>query len=244
MVNKSRKLQNSLLREQAAKVLLAATSEFLRKNKIAEATIRPISTRNLSAKHRADLRLYRRLMSAYEYMGVLMGTWYSHPKFLDKFGNPIALTAANGATSLGELIRTSRIRVSRNIALQLMQCSPSIRTNADGTLSAISRVFILPDFEVPRAALVIERFLDTLHKNFSPTRANVALLERSCHVTGINLRASTPILRDIKERGAALMDVIDDEIEARRSRRSDRRGVGELGVLMFAWTRPNTRRAR
>jgi hypothetical protein len=244
VVNKTRKLQNSLLRDQAAKVLVAATAEFLRRNKIADKTIRAISTRNPRAKYGADLRLYRRLMSAYEYMGVLMGTWFSHPRFLDKLGNPVALTLTNGPLSLNTLIRVSRIRVSKTVALQLMECSPSIRINQNGTLSAKNRVFILPQFEVPRAALVVERFLDTLHKNFSGKRGHVTLLERSCHVTGINLRASTPILRDIKESGAALMDAIDGEIEAKRLRRSNSRGVGELGVLVFAWTRPNMKRAR
>jgi hypothetical protein len=230
--------------DQAANVLVAATSEFLRRNKIADKKIRAISARSLGAKQRASLRMYRKLMSAYEYMGVLMGTWFSNPTFLDRFGNPIAITVANGPRSLSALIRTSRIRMSKAIALELLTRSPSIKINQNGTLSARNRVFILKEFEVARAALVVERYLDTLHKNFSSTKGNVTLLERSCHVTGIDLRTTTPILRNIKQRGAALMDVIDSEIEARRSHRSDSRGVGELGVLMFAWTRPNTKRTR
>ena len=31
-------------------------------------------------------------MRAYEDMGVLMTTWFSNPKFLDKTGQPVALT--------------------------------------------------------------------------------------------------------------------------------------------------------
>jgi hypothetical protein len=236
--------RQALLTDQAANVLLAATSEFLRRNKIADKKIRVISARSLGAKQRANLRMYRKLMGAYEYMGVLMATWFSNPNFLDRLGNPIAISLVNGPRSLGALIRASRIRMSKAIALQLLECSPSIRINQNGTLSAKNRVFILPEFEVARAALVVERYLDTLHKNFSSARGNVTLLERSCHVTGIDLGTATPILRNIKQRGAALMDVIDSEIEARRSRRPARQGVGELGVLMFAWTRPNTKRAR
>jgi hypothetical protein len=224
------------LRDQAANALVSATSEFLRRNNVAKRTI-------AGPRHRADLRLYRKLMAAYEYMGVLMGTWYSHPRFLDKLGNPLALNVSNGPRSIGELIRISRVPVAKRTALQLMECSPSIQMDGDGMFRAVNRVFMLPEFEVPRAALVVERFLDTLHKNFSRRAGNVALLERSCHVTGIDLHSSAPILRDIKERGAALLDVIDTEIEARRSRRSGRRDVGELGVLVFAWTKPNTKRA-
>jgi hypothetical protein len=37
------------------------------------------------------------------------------------------------------------------------------------------------------------------------------------------------------------MDAVDGEIEARRARRPKKNGVklGELGVVVFAWVRPN-----
>jgi hypothetical protein len=231
--------QHLLFKDQAAKILVAATHEFLRSNGISEETIKTYGSPDLdSSTYRADLRLYRKLTSAYEYMGVLIATWFSNPKFLDARGEPLPLTIANGPLSLTALMRASRVPFGKRVALQLMKYSPSVKFG-DGTVSVLSRVFVLPDFEVPRAALVVERFLDTLHKNFSPTNVNVTLLERSCQVTGIDLRDSAPILRDIKERGAALVDAIDGEIEARRFSR--RKGnPGELGVLVFAWARPST----
>jgi hypothetical protein len=121
-----------------------------------------------------------------------------------------------------------------------MRRSPSIRVDDWGKFVALKRVFVLPDFEVPRAALVIERYLDTLRRNSSAQKNGATLLlERNCHVPEIDLKRISPILRDIRERGTAFMDSVDGDIEAHRVRRPRQSGVGELGVLTFAWTRPS-----
>jgi len=233
MKRRSIKPRHLLLKEQAAKVLVSATREFLRRNKISEKTI----TAHRSPNLRDNLRSYRKMMRAYEYMGVLMSTWFSHPKFLDDSGNPIALSTR----SIPALIRFSRVPLSKRMTLQFMRCSPSIMTTDEGKFIARRKVFVLPEFEVPRAALVVERYLDTLYRNKSLRKLNATLLERSCHVTGIDLSGSAAILRDIKERGGAFMDSVDGEIESRRTRQINkrRRDIGELGVLVFAWTKPN-----
>lgn len=233
MARRITKPPHLVLKQQAANVLLSALYDFLRRHEISEKAIRSYKAAN-GAKH---LRSYRRLMRAYEYMGVLMGTWFSNPRFLDSVGNPIALTP----NSIAGLIRASRVPVTKRLALQLMSASPSIKANGDGRLIPLRKVFVLPDFEVPRAALVVERYLDTLHRNASLRKFNATLLERSCHATGVDLSGTAPILRDIKERGGAFMDAVDGEIEARRSRRPKGKEVGELGVLVFAWARPNLR---
>jgi hypothetical protein len=97
---------------------------------------------------------------------------------------------------------------------------------------------VLPDFAIPRAALVMERYLDTLHKNSSPNRRRaVLLLERNCHVPEVNLRTVAPILRDIKKRGSAYIDSVNGDIEGLRKKRSRGKGSGEMSVHIFAWTR-------
>jgi hypothetical protein len=227
------KAPNVLLKEQAAKILVSAMRTFLRTNGIPEKIINASRDPHLQK----NIRHYRRFMRAWEYVGVLLGTWYSNPKFLDRLGNPIALAPR----SITRLIRASHVDLSARDALLLMRCSPSIKTNSDGDLIPLRRVFVLPDSEVPRAAHIVERYLDTLYRNASLRKCNATLLERSCRATGIDISGSAPLLRDIKERGGVFMDAIDGEIEASRSRRSKRRrGVrGELGVVVFAWARPN-----
>jgi hypothetical protein len=230
-----------LANRQAATALLAATFDFLRRNNIADKTIVSYARRHcLRHNRRANLRLYRRLMRIYEDMGVLMAIWFSQPKFLDKSGCPLPLSIATGPHSVVNLIRVSRVRLSLITVLKLMRKSPSIRLNSDGTFSAVKRVFVLSELKVPRAAFVVERYLDTLRRNSSRRKGETTLLvEQSCHVSGIDLRIITPILRDIEGRGAAFMDSIDGEIEACRVQKTKRKGVGELGVLIFAWTRPS-----
>jgi hypothetical protein len=234
-----------LVREQAAKALLKATFDFLRTNKV---TAKAIYTRRLprsaEQKDNKNLRLYRKAMRAYENMGILMATWFSNPKFLDSFGCPIALTDSKGPRSISNLIRQSRVRISAKVAIELLRSSPSIKSTSDGSFVALRRVFVLREFEIPRAALVVERYLDTLrHNALGRKRGTTLLLERSCHVPKIDLKVVNPILRDIKERGTAFMDSTDGEIEACRLRRSRRGVTGEVGVVVFAWTKSKARPA-
>jgi hypothetical protein len=230
-----------LVKDEGARALLSATHDFLRANNVSKEVFQTRSKKN----KQSDLNMYRKMTRAYRDVAILMATWFTNPKFLDKFGQPIALSAASGPRSLAGLIRYSRVRVPRYLAMEMMLSSPSIRLNANGTLTALRRVLVLPEFQVPRAALVVERYLDTLHRNHSRRgEKTVSLLERNCFVSDIDLTRIAPTLRDIKQRGAAFMDAVDGEIESCRPRRINRKASGELGVVVFAWTRPNTARIR
>jgi len=168
------------------------------------------------------------------------------PKFLDREGHPLPLTVTEGSQSIPSLVRSARVKIQATLAIELMHRSQSVQIDGNGNFVALKRVFVLPEFEVPRAALVIERYLDTLRKNSSAQRnGTTLLLERNCHVPEIELKRIAPMLRDIKGRGTAFMDSVDGDIEAHRIRSSRKRGIGELGVLVFAWTRPaKIRRAK
>jgi len=204
MKTSTRRSQHLLVNEQGARALIGATLEFLRRNNISRKSIDAYTRQHWTRyKIKEELRLYNKLMRAYEDVGVLIATWFSHPKFLDRAGRPLPLATANGSQSIANLIRAARVRVPKYLALELMRRSPSINPNSDGTLVPIRRVFVLPEFEVPRAALVVQRYLDTLRQNASGRKNETSLLlERSCHVSEVDLRKISPILRDIKWRGA------------------------------------------
>lgn len=232
---------SNVVNQQGAIALLSATIAFLVSNKIPRKLI-VASTR----QHRGQLsssgqvRQYRQLIRAYEDMGTVMSTWYSSPRYLDKDSQPLPLTPRQGARSIASLVRASRVKTSVTMAIGLMRQSPSIRIDASGNYTALKRVFVLPNIEIPRAALVIERYLDTLRKNSAARRTGTALLlERNCHVPEIDRSRISPILRDIRRRGTAFMDSVDGDIEAHRMQRTGRKGAAELGVLVFAWTRPS-----
>jgi hypothetical protein len=230
-----------LVKNEGARALLSATHDFLLANNVSKEVLK-----TPSKKSKQDhLIMYRKMTRAYRDVAILMATWFTNPKFLDKSGQPVALTAGSGPRSVGGLIRYSRVRVPRYLAIEMMLSSPSIRLNPNGTLTALRRVLVLPEFQVPRAALVVERYLDTLRRNHSGReKKTVSLLERNCFVSDIDLTRIAPTLRDIKQKGAAFMDSVDGEIESCRPRRVNRKASGELGVVVFAWTRPNAGRMR
>jgi hypothetical protein len=247
MIKATKKNTKSLdINQQGANALLAATFDFLRRNNISDKFILDFakkSPRERSGKK--ESRLLSDLIRASENMGVVMATWFSNPKFLDSAGNPLPLSVQRGPRSLGSLLRVSRTQVELPVALNLMRQSPSITFRKDGLSLALKRVFVLPKLEVPRAAFVVERYLGTLQRNAAARRkAMPLLLERSCHVSKVDLATIAPLLRDIEGRGTAFMDSIDGEIENRRLRQTNRNTVGEMGVLVFAWTRPNKKRTK
>jgi hypothetical protein len=240
MTKNSRRPLAELAIQQGATALVGATLAFLRRNNISTKSIlKSVQKANGSP---VSLYHYRRLVRAYEDMGIVMSAWYSLPKFLDSDSRPLPLKANRGVRSIASLVRLSRVRTPLPLAIEMLRRSPSVRIDAEGNFVAKKRVFVLPDFEVPRAALVIQRYLDTLRKNTSAQKNGASLLlERNCHVPAIDVRRISPILRDIKERGTAFMDSVDGDIEAHRTRKSRRNLVADLGVLIFAWTRPSTR---
>jgi hypothetical protein len=247
MTKNLRPLFSDLANQQAAAALLAATFSFLLRNKISKKEIfDSVRRHHNSRKSPGEVRQYRRLVRAYEDMGIVMSAWFSLSRFLDQECRPLPLTTMRGPHSVPNLVRSSHVKISASLAVELMRRSPSVRIDARGNFVALKRVFVLPEFEIPRAALVIERYFDTLRSNSSAHRnGTTLLLERNCHVPEIDLKRITPILRDIKGRGTAFMDSVDGDIEAHRIRSSKRKGVGELGVLVFAWTRPSkTRRSK
>jgi hypothetical protein len=237
---------DQLVNRQGAHVLLSATFAFLRRNRIPDESIKDfIRTHFNCRKRKGDVRRYRKQVSNYEDMGIIMSTWHSLPRFLDESGRPMPLSLKRGGCSVARLVRSSRVRLPWPLAVELMRRSPSIAMDEHGNLTALKRAFVLPGFEIPRAALVIERYLDTLGRN-SSTRKNrtLLLLEKNCWVPEVDLTTIAPVLRDIKDRGSALIHSIDGEIERRRLRRPKNKGVGEMGLLIFSWTRPQNARSR
>jgi len=227
------------VKRQGANALIAATIAFLSANDISKKLIVNSIREYYSPRKPTDnVRQYRKLARAYEHMGIVMSTWYSSSNFLDSECSPIPLSSRPGPKSVFALVRAARVPISTAIAIELMHRSPSIGVDSLGNFVAQRREFVLPDFAVPRAALVIERYLDTLHRNsVSHKRKSVLLLERNCHVPEVNLKTIAPILRDIKKRGSAYIDSVNGDIEELRRKRSRRKGSGEMSVHIFAWTR-------
>ncbi len=225
---------------EAAAELLGTVVAFLKLTGVSQnAILGYLREGQHGRRRRQAARHYRTLVRAYEDMGVLMATWFSNPRFLDQDGYPIPVKLGVGPRSLAQLIKFARVDLSMPVAAELIRQSPSIRLDDKGMLHVQRKVFVLPDFEIPRAALIIERYLSTLIGNSSGRKKDThLLLERSCYVPRVNLKTVTPILRDIKTRATAFIDGVDGEIEHKRLRGTAAAQTGEMGVMIFAWTKP------
>lgn len=228
---------------QSANAFMSAAIRFLRRNNIPKQLLLDSISQNYGTRRSAmNLRQYRRDVRSYEQMGMVMATWFSSPRFLDRESRPISLTVGPGRKSVEALIKASRVSITLATAIRLMRRSLSVQLE-NNRVAAVRPEFVLPNFEVPRAALVIERYLDTLSRNSSSRRdKTIFLLERNCHVPEINLRTIAPILRDIKGRGSAFIKSVDGHIEGSRRRNSASGQVGEMSVHIFAWTKPTRSR--
>jgi hypothetical protein len=226
---------------QSANALLSATTRFLRRNNIPRKLVIESINRNYGTKRSAlNQGQYRRVVRSYEEMGTVMATWFSLPRFLDRESRPVPLTMGRGRGSVAALVKASRVSMTAATAIELMRRSLSVKFDGSNNVVALRPEFVLPNFEVPRAALVIERYLETLSRNSSPKRRKtILMLERNCHIPEVNLRTIAPILRDIKGRGSAFIKAIDGDIEGRRTRGAAPRRVGEMSVHIFAWTKPS-----
>ncbi len=235
---KPSKVTTSLdLNQQGANALLAATFEFLLRNNISKKFILEFARKYRKPSELGrNAQIYKEIEVAQENMGRIMGTWFSHPKFLDATGRPRPLTVNKGGNSITNLIRVSGAQIQPGVAVQFMRESPCIKFTSDGQLIALKRVFALPKLGVPRAAFVVERYLDTVLQIASDHKKDAPLLmERSCHVSEVDLGRSVPMLRDLESRGTAFLDSIDGDLEGRRLRRYKRNSVGELGIHVFVW---------
>ncbi len=230
---------SKMANRQGANALLTATLKFLRENNIPkDLVLGAVGEIYESYKPKISIRQYRMLMRTYENMGIVMSTWFNSPKFTDKESQPLPLTLGAGSRSVSGLIRASRVSISARVAVEFMRRSPSIKIDAFGNVTALRREFVLPDFAVPRAALVIARYFDTLSRNYSRKRNKpILLLERNCHVPQVNTNSIAPMLRDIKKRGSAYIDSVNGDIEGLRRRSTKNKGDGELSVHIFAWIR-------
>lgn len=224
--------------QESAEAMLSATVSFLMSNKmpkrfLCEATRRCFSKRNLQ-----HFPLYSRAVREYEEMGIVLSTWFTSKKFLDEGCRPRPISIGRSSCSMNALIRASKVTISAEKAVALCRRSPSVTVDASGYIRPQRREFVLPNFEVARAALVLGRYLDTLNRNSSKkSRDSVLLLERNCHVPTLDRRAIMPVLRDIKGRGAAFLNSVNGEIEdKRRVTSSASSNVAALSVHVFAWT--------
>jgi len=231
---------------QAGDVLLDSTIEFLVRNGFSQDHIIARLKGNQGADGSAAERdAFSNLARAYEDMGSVLSTWYDFPEFLDRDGAPAPVTIARGRKSVKRLLRESGVKTTLDEAINLFRQSPSVKFDGKGKILALRRVFVLPNFDLARAAIVVPRYLDTLFSNSVAHRSGtVKLLERQCSASRIDLKSIAPILRRIREEGTSFVDSVDAQLEESSVKRHRKSANSDLGLVVFAWTNSRSRKAR
>src|ERR1700733_3756641 len=108
MTKHSRSSLSELAKQQGAKTLLAATIDFLLGNDISKKLIvESVRHHHRHQKLNSNVRQYRKMVRAYEEMGIVMSTWFSQPKFLAKDSRPLPISGSRGPRYISLLLKLS-----------------------------------------------------------------------------------------------------------------------------------------
>jgi hypothetical protein len=235
-----------IAQHQAGDVLLDSTIEFLIRNGFPRVRISArLNRRRASNRSFRERNAFNNVVRAYEDMGSVLSTWYDCPDFLNRDGSPTPITIGASRRSVRRLLKESGVRTSAAEAIDLFRRSPSVRFDGKSKFFALRRVFVLPKFDLARAALVVPRYLDTLSLNSTAQQTGtIKLLERQCSVSRVDLKSIAPILRRIKEEGTSFVDSIDAQLEESSVKRRAKSANSELGLVVFAWINGHSRKTK
>jgi hypothetical protein len=231
----------------AAEVILTATVNFLIRHGVSESWVRKkIGEVGYFKRPNMALKRFDKVYLDYHDMGAILATWFSRPEYLDSEGRPLALsvTQKNGP-SIRSLIRDANVAISYERAVSLLRTSPSIRKNRKSRLKPMWQVFVLDNFEVPRAAKVISRYLETVNFNSNARRKkDQLLLERDCCAIGLKPDSVRDLQAEIRYRSKSYLNAVDQKFESLRLRNGKKRTQAEVGLMVFSWNVARKKGAR
>jgi hypothetical protein len=231
----------------AAEVILTAMVRFLMKHGVSESWIKEkICGVKRRGRSNAALKRFDGVYLDYHDMGAILATWFSRSEYLDSDGRPLALSIAQqNGPSIRSLVRDANVTISHINAVRLLHASPSIKKNRNGQLRPVWQVFVLNDFEVPRAAKVISRYLETVNFNSSAQKhKNQKLLERDCCAIGLKPESVRDLQAEIRYRSKSYLNAVDQKFESLRLKNGKKRTQAEVGLMIFSWSAARNQNSR
>ncbi len=162
----------------------------------------------------------------------VLSAWYQDRDFLDAQGNPRELTVDGTAPSFTELVRRHGGDVPPVALLKELQSAGAVERRRDGTVRALSRVYLPRRLDQARVRLwgsVLEDVGATLEHNLTRDAAKPTRFERRALSVRV-ARSALPTFRKFLEReGQALLVRIDDWLTAHQAS-----GDGEQAMRLGA----------
>lgn len=147
---------------------------------------------------------------------VLSG-WYQDPDFLDAGGNPRDLIVDGGSLSFAELTRRYGGDIPPGALLKELQLARAVERRKDGTLHALSRVYLPRRMDGAQIRLwgsVLQDVGSTLEHNLTRDAKTAPRFERRALSVRVDKRASTAFKQFLEREGQAFLERMDDWLAA------------------------------
>ena len=223
---------------------IVTTLEFsLMRFGLAPATFRNVLGEFLKQeKHSQPFRTVRtgksRLTEISAY-GTVIRAWRSHPKFVDKLGNPLVLPRTGGKISVYGLVRANGFRGVEDAAINYLIQSRAIKRLGKNKFklleSSLAKLSELDKIAYIHAAKCIDAYLATLLFNLSVSNKEDLLPEKKTEVLlpadmHSNFRAFA------QRQLTAVAHTIDDWLETRASRKDSNVKRYPAGAVLVAYS--------
>jgi len=165
----------------------------------------------------------------------VLSAWYQDRDFLDAQGNPRKLAVEGTAQSFTVLVRRYGGDVPPVALLKELQSAGAVERHRDGTVRALSRVYLpqrLDEAQIRLWGSVLEDVGTTLEHNLTRDAAKPARFERRALSVRVDKNALSTFRKFLEHEGQALLVRIDDWLTTNQAS-GDGEQVMRLGAGIY-----------
>jgi len=147
---------------------------------------------------------------------VLSG-WYQDPDFVDAGGNPRELTVDGSPLSFAELMHRYGGDIPPGALLKQLQLARAVERRTDGTLRALTRVYLprrMDEAQIRLWGSVLQDVGTTLEHNLTRDARTAPRFERRALSVRVDKRALTAFRQFLEREGQAFLERVDDWLTA------------------------------
>lgn len=244
---KGMKKENAIVPPDFAEPLLDALVDFLLSSGLSKRQISRVLEMRLrkadSSRKSQHLQGLDRAKSSA--VGAVFHIWFREPAWISNLGKPKPLRLLGPRNSVQALLQKEMPKgLAERTARELVGLKLVRKTGNGRYLPAgLHGVFRENHpYLQEHVALSIVRFLHTARENLSSGRTSPPMFERFAHVAAIPADTLNEFRDFANQQGEAIIDTINDWLEARRVRSADARGIRtvQAGLHVFAFAAPNS----
>jgi len=183
-----------------------------------------------------------------ETAALVLDAWHRDRRYLSEKGTPKGVRLRGPTPSVTALIRAQKGRHDPLIIVRRLRALRLIVRSGSGTYKPTSDAVVVSvksPLILQHAARSLSTLLETVIQNVSGTRNPAPLIERVAEVPDLPLKDITAFRIFTHVQGRAFLRTVNDWLEARRARRSRRKGANgtvRAGIHTYAYVASKHRR--